>query len=144
MIREATENDLNIIAHLATKLWPNEDFDEMYNDFSNSIRANNEVLFVYQDKKVEAFCTVSLRTDYVEGCTSSPTGYLEGIYVNEDYRGIGIGRKLVNAAIHWSKSKGCIEFASDAELSNIKSQKFHEAIGMKEANKVVSYIIKIE
>lgn len=143
MIRKAKQSDLNAICNLAIKLWPNETFDEMYVDFTNSMNAENEVIFVYEYKNVEAFCTVSLRNDYVEGCTASPTGYLEGIYVNAEYRNKGVGKKLVDAAVEWSKSKGCIEFGSDAELSNISSQKFHDAIGMTEANKVVSYIKKI-
>lgn len=143
MIREAKQKDLSAICELAIKLWPDESYDEMYDDLSKSLNAENEILFVYEINNVEAFCTVSIRTDYVEGCTSSPTGYLEGIYVNSDFRSKGIGKKLVDAAIKWSKSMGCTEFGSDTELSNTNSQKFHEALGMTEANKVVSYILKI-
>ena len=33
------------------------------------------------------FAQCTLRNDYVEGSSSSPVGYLEGIYVKDEYRG---------------------------------------------------------
>ena len=143
MIRKAELKDISAICALAQKLWPDEDYEELQDDFTDAVAGENEELFVYIDIEIEALCSVSLRTDYVEGCTSSPTGYLEGIYVNEKYRGKGIGRNLVDIAVEWSKEKGCAEFGSDVELHNVKSQKFHEAIGMTEANRIVAYIKKI-
>ncbi len=143
MIRKANKADIEIISTLAKKLWPNSEYDNLITDFSESLETHKETFFLFEDKIAIGFCSVSLRADYVEGCTSSPTGYLEGIYVEPQYRKNGIGHKLVLAAINWSKEQGCIEFASDVEMHNIESQKFHEAIGMKESNRLVTYIKKI-
>ena len=38
----------------------------------------------------------ALRHDYVEGCETSPVGYLEGVCVQEEYRQQGVARKLVS------------------------------------------------
>ena len=61
---------------------------------------------------------VSLRHDYVEGCITSPVGYLEGICVKEEYRNKGIASILCKECEKWAKEKGCVEFASDCEINN--------------------------
>lgn len=53
------------------------------------------------------------RHDYVEGCESSPVGYLEGIFVQENYRMKGTASSLCKECGEWAKDKGCSEFASD-------------------------------
>lgn len=35
------------------------------------------------------YAQCGLRNDYVEGTHTSPVGYLEGIFVGEEYRNIG-------------------------------------------------------
>jgi aminoglycoside 6'-N-acetyltransferase I len=79
----------------------------------------------------------SLRHDYVEGCDSSPVGYLEGIIVDEKFRGSGIADILCKECEQWAKENGCLEFASDCEIDNIDSLKFHLSIGFKEENRII-------
>ncbi|MGV3719767.1 MAG: GNAT family N-acetyltransferase, partial [Actinomycetota bacterium] len=55
---------------------------------------------------------------WVEGCATQPVGYLEGWYVDEDLRAQGIGRKLVEAAEAWARSRGFQEMASDCYVDN--------------------------
>ena len=101
-------------------------------------------VFLYRKQDGAAgFAHCQLRHDYVEGTESSPVGYLEGIYVKEACRGEGIARKLLAACEDWAREKGCTEFASDCELTNIVSQNFHRAVGFEEANRLVEYVRKI-
>ena len=39
----------------------------------------------------------------------------------------------------WAKDKGCTEFASDCELENTGSLKFHIAMGFEEANRIICF-----
>ena len=78
---------------------------------------------------VIAFAEATLRRDYVNGCTASPVGFLEGLYVDPEFRHRGIARKLCRAVEDWAASLGCSEFASDVHLHNEASQKAHEALG---------------
>jgi aminoglycoside 6'-N-acetyltransferase I len=80
-----------------------------------------------------------LRHDYVEGTKTSPVGYLEGIYVREEYRRSGVAKELLECCEQWAKEKGCTEFASDCELTNEKSIAFHSAAGFSEANRIVCF-----
>ena len=80
-----------------------------------------------------------MRPDYVNGCTASPVGFLEGLYVDPEFRHRGIARKLCRAVEDWAASLGCSEFASDVHLHNEASQKAHEALGFEETERVVYY-----
>ena len=93
--------------------------------------------------KAAGFAQCQLRHDYVEGAETSPVGYLEGIYVREAERGNGMARKLLRACESWAREQGCTEFASDCGLTNIESQGFHQAVGFKEANRIIAYVRKI-
>jgi len=66
-------------------------------------------------------------------------GYLEGWYVSPEHRRAGIGRKLVQAAEDWARSKGCTEMASDAELHNTQSQQAHRRLGYEEVERIVCF-----
>jgi aminoglycoside 6'-N-acetyltransferase I len=74
------------------------------------------------------------------GCDSCPVGYIEGWYVDEDVRGRGVGRALVEAAESWAVSKGCRQMASDAELWNSVSHQAHGALGYVETARLVLYM----
>jgi aminoglycoside 6'-N-acetyltransferase I len=89
------------------------------------------------------FAQCQLRRDYVEGTESTPVGYLEGIYVTEGYRKQGIARALLQACEGWAKEQGCREFASDCELTNLESLKFHLNVGFEEANRIICFAKKI-
>ena len=75
--------------------------------------------------------------DYVEGCRTRPVGYIEGLYVQDDYRHRGIGRRLVTAAEAWAKARGCQEMGSDAFIDDEGSLAFHKAVGYREIERHV-------
>jgi aminoglycoside 6'-N-acetyltransferase I len=50
------------------------------------------------------FAEFSVR-DYVDGAQTKPVGYLEGWYVDPDWRGLGIGKALVDAGETWMRSR---------------------------------------
>ena len=80
-----------------------------------------------------------LRRDYVEGCDTSPVGYLEGVSVRGECRGRGIAKKLVAECERWAKEKGCKEFASDCALTNVASLNFHLSVGFREENRIICF-----
>lgn len=80
---------------------------------------------------------------YAEGCESSPVGYIEGWYVDEDLRGQGIGKALVQAAEEWARSQGLTEMGSDTWLENEASIRAHLKMGYGEAERLVHFIKKL-
>jgi aminoglycoside 6'-N-acetyltransferase I len=91
------------------------------------------------DGTAVGFAEATLRHDYVNGCTTSPVAFLEGIFVHPDHRKRGIARLLVQAIEDWAAGLGCLEFASDAELHNSVSHRMHATLGFEETERVVYF-----
>ena len=144
MIRKAENKDLPILAGLACQLWPDHTVEEMRSEFADMIAKPDAAFFLaYADETAVGFAQCQLRYDYVEGTDSSSVGYLEGIYVAEEYRKHGIARELLSACEIWAKKKGCTEFASDCELDNVQSLQFHLNVGFEEANRIICLTKKL-
>lgn len=140
MIKVANKNDSKTLAHMARKIWGNDLVEELEEEFDEFVSNPEMASFIkYVDEKPVGFANVSIRYDYVEGCETSPVGYLEGIYVEDCYRNNNFARELVIACEDWVKNKGIKEFASDCELSNLGSLAFHLAIGFSEANRIICF-----
>lgn len=140
MIHKATINDALIVAHLAAKLWPHHTAEEMLADFKETIQnENNTVFLCYDNGNPIGFVQCGLRHDYVEGTSTRPVGYLEGIYVDPPYRKHGYAKRLLAACEAWVKEHGCSEFASDCELHNTDSLQFHLNVGFEEANRIICF-----
>ena len=92
-----------------------------------------------EDSALVGFAEVGLRS-HAEGCDPArPAGYLEGWFVVEAHRRRGIGARLVEAAMEWARSQGCVEFASDVLVENELSQQAHRALGFEEVSRLVVY-----
>lgn len=145
MIQPLTLEKLDTVTNLALRLWPDNIYEDLKNEFKSFIDHDNQRVFLYHDNHLDVgFVHVSLRVDYVEGTDSSPVGFLEGIYVSPDYRNQGIARELIEACEQFAKDKGCTEFASDCELTNLDSILMHEKLGFEETNRIVCFKKKIE
>lgn len=85
------------------------------------------------------FAEAAIRRDYVNGCTTSPVGFLEGVYVVPEARRQGVASQLIAAVESWVREQGCSELASDAAIDNTASHKLHEALGFAETQRVVFF-----
>jgi aminoglycoside 6'-N-acetyltransferase I len=90
------------------------------------------------NRDVVGFMEVSLR-NLVDGCEGGPVGYIEGIYLLPEYRGLGLGGALTDAAAAWFASKGCRDMATDTEIDNEDAQEFWSELGFEETWRVVQY-----
>ena len=144
MIQKAEVKELPAIAELACRLWPDHTVEEMRTEFAEILAKPDAAYFLaYADENAVGFAQCQLRHDYVEGTVSSPVGYLEGIYVADEYRQQGFARELLSACEGWAKEKGCTEFASDCELNNVQSLQFHLNVGFEEANRIICFTKKL-
>lgn len=140
MIKQANREDVQTVSNLALQLWPNHTLAEFNDEMVQLIDAENAAIFLaYVDDEAVGFAQCQLRTDYVEGTHSSPVGYLEGLFVKEQYRQKGFGKLLIGSCEHWAKHKGCLQFASDCEIQNLESLAVHLKLGFTEANRIICF-----
>lgn len=145
MIQQMQSADISDIVQMAQVLYREDDVEMLRQEFEEMLTSEKDEVFVAnEDKKHIGFIHMALRYEYVEGAASSPVAYMEGIYVNPEFRHQHIARKLALAGEEWAKSKGCSQMASDAEFDNSISHAFHQKIGFKEVNRLVCYIKEIE
>lgn len=144
MIKIATKDDAVVVAKLAIQMWEDNSIEGLTEEFIELIEKDDAQIFIkFVENKAVGFAQCQLRYDYVEGTENSPVGYLEGIFVEEEYRGKGFAKELLSECQKWAKEKGCQEFASDCELDNITSLKFHMAMGFEEANRIICFTKKV-
>lgn len=140
MIKCGTEGDIPILAELAVQMWDSQCVQELAEDLAEIMAKEDARFFIkYERETAVGFAQCQLRHDYVEGTDSSPVGYLEGIFVREDFRHRGYAGELLRECEKWAREKGCREFASDCELVNEESLKFHMAMGFREANRIICF-----
>ncbi len=144
MIKKATLIDVDTVTSLALELWPSHSFSELKTEFDALLVSTDIAIFLVGNiDEAIGFAEVSIRRDYVEGTTTSPVGYLEGIYIKPSFQHQGYGRQLVAACEKWAKEQHCLEFASDCELVNNDSILFHQKCGFSEVNRIVNFTKKL-
>ena len=144
-VNRATEADLIDWARMRLALWPKSSFEKHEADIAAALAGASEGLNLIArstDGVPEGFAEASIRHDYVNGTKTSPVAFLEGIYVEPQFRGTGVARQLVGAIETWARQSGCSELASDADITNLVSQQMHEALGFAETQRVV-YFLKV-
>ena len=133
MVKSAEVNDLGVLAGLAALLWQNHSAEDLFHEFSKIMSKGESQFFLKYEKDMPVgFAQCQLRHDYVEGTETTPVGYLEGIFVKEGYRNKGYAKELLAECEAWAKRNGCHEFASDCEIDNIGSFRFHKAMNFAE------------
>ena len=139
-ICKAEAKDALEVAKLAIKMWEDNVLEELAAELGEIISSSEAAVFLGTvDGQAIGFAQCQLRHDYVEGTETSPVGYLEGIFIEEAYRRKGFAKQLLAACENWAKEQGCMEFASDCELTNTESLKFHLGLGFEEANRVICF-----
>ena len=60
-----------------------------------------------------------------------PYGLLEDVFVDEQYRGQGIGAQLVRAAVEEAKARGCYKLIATSRNSRPKVHELYERLGLQ-------------
>ncbi len=139
-VRPATVDDARDWLRMRQALWPQEDpeyhGDEIGKFFSGKLDMPLAVLLaVDDDGAAVGFVELSIRP-YAEECKTNRVAYLEGWYVEPEYRRRGVGTALVAASEAWARSQGCTEFGSDALIDNDVSAAAHRALGFEETAQI--------
>lgn len=138
MIRIVRRDDQDEWIRMRKDLWTeclNEEHFYETSAILTNMPIGNEIettAFVYEREigRLGGFIEVSIKSQ-VEGFSTSPIGYIEGWYVDQDLRGQGIGKLLVEEFEKWAKGNGFVEVGSDSELDNSLSISIHRRLGYK-------------
>ena len=143
--REFEEVDFPFLLKMGEQLWTKIKKNELETHLRNACNSNTKkvLLALTPEEKAVGFSIFSIRTDYVEGATSSPTGYLEGIFIEAEYRKMGIAKNFIQQGEAWCKEKGCTQLGSDTWLTATASRNFHKKLGFWEEDELVHFLKNI-
>jgi aminoglycoside 6'-N-acetyltransferase I len=133
-IREAGAEDVETWLHLRRQLWPEipepQHRQQMQDHLDQPTRCT--ALLAARDDGWPVGCIeLSLRGE-VEGCAGSPVAYVEGWFVEAEWRQRGVAAALLRSAELWALLHGCREMASDCELAQVDGPGTARALGLEQ------------
>ena len=145
VIRAGAEH-LSDLVEMASLLWRDEDVVSLQETFRKVLTSKEKrtYLCVDDNEQAVAFIYVALRYESVQGARETPVGYIEGLYVQPEYRRQGIAHLLIHEASNWAYKKGAEQLASNAQAENELSIDFHKAVGFSEVGRVACFIMDIK
>lgn len=138
-VRHLRETDIDEWFRLRKMLWDETEDDDHKSEMIDILDHHESQLVLFADTgsgRLIGFLEASIRP-YVEDCETDHVGYLEGWFIEPEFRKQGIGRELVRQAEIWAREKGCTEMASDAEIGNDRSLTAHLNLGYRETSRLV-------
>lgn len=139
-IRAIREGDIPEWLRMRCLLWDELSAEEHRSEMLEIYEHRESQLVVVADTgnggRLAGFLEASIRP-FVEDCDTDNVGYLEGWFVDPDWRRRGIGSGLVSVAEEWARSRGCTEMASDSEIGNDLSLEAHTALGYAVTSRLV-------
>ena len=141
-IHQARETDFERWQILRRKLWAQTTEEENLEFFDDFLRDSEKLLIVVaesEQSELAGFLEAGIRQDYVEGCDAARVGYIEGWFVEAEFRRQSIGRRLVEVAESWAREQGCEEMASDCDLDNEVSLNAHLSVGYQEVGRSIHF-----
>ncbi len=142
-IRRVTQEDKAEWFRMRKGIWPDVPDHYMTFDMDELLADDNYVvIFGCDGEKPIGMIEAGIR-EYGEGCETSPVGYLEAWFVQNEYRGKRIAGMLTQAAEDWVRGKGCTEMASDTWLENETGIRAHLNVGFTEVERLVHFKKKL-
>ena len=139
-IRPAVREDMDDWFKMRKGVWPDAPDEYLNFDMEDIFSSEQDMIFLASvENKPVGMIEARIR-DYGEGCETSPVGYIEGWFVQEEFRGKGIAGSLTQAAENWAREKGCSEMASDTWLENEASIRAHLKMGYVEVERLVHFV----
>jgi len=125
---------------LRSRLWPGASESEHLREMTDVLARGHHVRLAFAPQgSAIGFVEASKRIDYVNGTSSSPVVFLEGLYVEPASRRKGVARALVADVERWALAERCSELASDSLLENVAAHAAHRALGFEEMERVVYF-----
>jgi len=139
-IRRITQEDKTEWLRMRKGVWPEAPDEYLDYDMDDVLSSDRYAVFFAVSGEVPVGMIEARLRESAEGCFSSPVGYIEAWFVDENLRGKGVAGALTDAAEDWARGKGCTDMASDTWLDNEASIRAHAKIGYAEVERLVHFV----
>ncbi|RLJ67294.1 hypothetical protein CLV86_0791 [Lacinutrix venerupis] len=116
------KKDINSIIPLIQKLTNNANSDAILKErFAIIVEENYECAGVFENEKLIGICGMWFQTRHYAGKSME----VDHVYIDEEYRGKGLGKRFFNWLYDYAKSKGCVISELNTYVQNYPSHKFY-------------------
>lgn len=131
IIRVANAGDFEAVRGLCAQLVPDDlpASDALQEQiFEEMLRHPGlAILLALKDRQPVASCTLVVTPNLTRGC--APYALIENVVTHEGWRGQGIGRRLMQAAIGRAFNEGCFKIMLLSGAENKRAHRFYEGLG---------------
>jgi len=131
-IRKASPEDLNdlirLLSQLTTVGYPTNLPSDIYND----------IYVAYDNESKNIVGTIKLLFENKIIHDGSSVLHVEDVVVDENYRGLGVGKLLLDYGIYLAEKRGCYKVILDCDEENIE---FYEKCGFRNRGVCMRYDI---
>lgn len=130
-IRNATMEDFDLAFDYIEKIWTYNTYDkEVVRKVYKEVLENDDdfAFFLFDNDKPKGFCHGTFFNTF---WLSGQTCYVSSIISNQNERGKGYGRSLMDHAKKLAKNRGCRAIVLDSGLPREDAHKFYEVYGFE-------------
>ncbi len=128
-IRKAVESDFEQIIELFKEFAAFERLPhKMYNSLER-LRSEKEFFNCFIAVSEENIIVGYVTHFFCYYTWTGKSMYMDDLYVSLDYRGLGIGTRLINRVINYAKETGCHKLRWQVSKWNTPAIKFYEQLG---------------
>jgi ribosomal protein S18 acetylase RimI-like enzyme len=135
-IDSVKKNDIDQIISLLVRLrdetggMDQTDIDTIQNTLEELIDSPSNHMLVARDGTIPiGFVNFLIRKTVLH---RSPSGLIDELIISDEYRGKGIGRRLISEVIQRCRNQGCCELEVSTLMSNQKARSFYRECGFNE------------
>jgi len=142
-ILEAKTEDLDICVEMVKELFSLEtdyqfDPQKAFTAFSLILKnpAASTIMLVKKSNKIVAMASVQLVISSASGASAA---WIEDVFVNKNYRRLGLGNLVLKACKTWAENKGARRMQLLVDKRNENAMEFYKAFGFSPSNMNAQY-----
>jgi len=127
--REAEKKDFNEIFPLLEQLWPDLELNYSKLNIIYNIAIDSKIQFLIiaqTDNKIIGFCSLSIKNNLWQ---AGQIGHVDELIVDENYRGLGIGKNLIDEITIIAIKNKCKRIELDSAFHRKSAHEFYNKIG---------------
>jgi GNAT superfamily N-acetyltransferase len=139
-IREISANDAETVNFLSQQLGYTLSLEQTLQNINAVINSNDHNAFValYENKIVGWIgAEHSIMIEVLPQCE------ITGLVIDENYRGKGVGKKLIEKVKLWAKEKGIDKLSLRCNVKRIQTHLFYEHMGFTALKQQTNFVMKI-
>jgi len=140
IIREITSEDAEEVNTLSRQLGYPLTIEQTLQNIEEVIKSKDHTAFAALDKNKMVGWIGAAHTIMLE---VMPHCEINGLVIDENYRGKGVGKLLIERVKQWAKEKGNNKISLRCNVVRIEAHQFYEHIGFNKIKQQTNFVLEV-